>query len=73
MDITAKVLQQIIGIIHRPRRTMARPPVHVIRESTNDFYARMILQRPWQFLQQQQTRLTKSLSRRRADLTQLAM
>ena len=73
MGITAKGFQQIVGMIHRHHRTMARSPVHITRETTQAFYTRLNLNRPWLYLQQQQSRLTQSLSLRRADLTQLAM
>lgn len=73
MGITAKGFHQIISMIHRHYRTMARSPIHIIRESTHAFYTRLNLQRPWHFLQLQQFRLTHTLSRRRIDLTQLAM
>ena len=74
MGITAKGFQQIIGMIHRHHhRTMARSPVHITRESTHAFYTRLDLHQPWLYLQQQQSRLTRTLSQRRADLTQIAM
>ena len=73
MGIIAKGFQQIVGMIHRHHRTMARSPVHITRETTHAFYTRLNLNRPWLYLQQQQSRLTHTLSLRRADLTQLAM
>ena len=73
MGITSKGFQQIIGMIHRHHRTMTRSPVHITRESPHAFYTRLDLHRPWLYLQQQQSRLTRTLSQRRADLTQLTM
>ena len=73
MGIIAKGFQQIIGMIHRHHRAMVRSPVHLTRESIHAYYIRLDLHRPWLYLQQQQSRLTRTLSQRRADLTQLAM
>ena len=51
---------------------MAKSPIPITRKSIYAFYIRLDLYRPWLYLQQQQSRLTRILSQRRADLTQLA-
>ena len=55
-------------MIHKLHRTMARSPVHLTREPTMAFYARMQLEPPWHFLDRQQKHLIESFQSRRATL-----
>ena len=52
---------------------MARSPVHLTREPTRDFFARLQLDPPWIMLQKQFARLQLQLSQRRPTFSADAM
>ena len=72
IGITNRNFQSIIGMIHKYHRTMARSPVHLTREPTMAFYARMQLEPPWQFPDRQQKCLTESFDRSKDSIVPIA-